>query len=721
MESMNSKLRPDNSISLLILDESPNDTETYVSALRNTGMAVHYKRLDREDKLIEALDRDELDMVLYTCGAGNISPNHAISICNSRRKGIPIIIICPEGQDAEPLLDAMRAGARDVISQGDMEHLQLVVAREHSDLLVRRELELLKARLNESEQRCNILVENSRDAIAYIHEGMYIHANQGYLDMFGYVDMDEIEGLPIMDMIAPQEHQSFKEFLRSLDNSTERSSLETSCQSSEGKTFKAHLEFSPASIDSEPCTQIIIRDQSLDTELEEKILLLANQDTQTGLFNRRYLLDRLSEITANEDINHNRYALHYIQIDSFQTIRASVGVVGSDALIKELANILSDTIDQGDLLSRFGDHTFVILSNKSKVFEAEPFTERVRSIVEGHSFQFEGSSIQPTCSIGISYLTPENNHSQELINQAYNACEAARGEGGNIFFSYNDEEMQQSYGSDTDASENAESPAEPEPEPEVESETIRVGKLIENALEDDRFRLVYQPIVSLQGDTREHYAVLTRLLDENNAEIQPLDFLEHARHLNLMAHVDRWIIRHAMAELVEQRNQGHKTKFFIHVSKSGIQDETLLLWICDCLRELNAKGAWIIFQLRESDIRAHTQSAKRLIEGLKKIRCQIAIDRFGLTSNNELILKNLPVDYVKLDQSLTHGLCQSQEKQDHLGETNRTVQSFNIKSIAMGVEDANSLAVLWTVGINYIQGYFMQKPSESITYDNAMV
>jgi len=716
---MNSKLRPENTISLLILDESPNDTEAYVSALRNTGMAVHYNRIDREDKLIETLDSEELDLVLYTCGAANISPNHAMSICNSRRPGTPVIIIYPEEQDPEPMLDAMRAGARDVVSKGDLEHLQLVVAREYADLQTRRELEQIKNRLNESEERCNTLVENSRDAIAYVHEGMYIHANKGYLDMFGYVEMDDIEGLPIMDMIAPQDHQSFKEFLRSLDNTTEHTTLESNCQSSDGKVFKAQLEFSPASIEGEPCTQIIIRDQSLDTELEEKIQLLATQDTQTGLFNRRYLMERLSEVTSDKDIKHNNYALHYIQIDSFQKIRAAVGVVNSDSLIKEIANILRATIDESDLLSRFGDHTFVILSKKSKLLEAEPFAERIRSAIENHAFQPEDSSTQPTCSIGISYLTSENTLSQELINQAYNACEAACGEGGNIFFSYDDEEMQQHYGSDTDESESTENLTEKEPP--TDDEASRIGQLIEHALENDRFRLVYQPIVSLQGDTREHYAVLIRLLDEDDTEIPPAEFLDHAKHMNLMSKIDRWVIKHSMAELAQQRNQGHKTKFFINISESGIQDESLLLWICDCLRELDAKGAWIIFQLHEADIRAHTQNAKRLIEGLKKIRCQIAVGRFGLTPNNELLLKHMPIDYIKLDQSLTHGLCQSQEKQDRLGEINRTVQSFNIKSIAMGVEDANSLAVLWTVGINYIQGYFMQKPSETITYDSNMV
>ncbi len=716
---MNNKLKPEKTINLLIVDESPNDAEEYVNALRNTGMAVHSKRVAREDNLIDAIDHENLDMILYTSGTANIAPAHMMSLCNKKLPTTPVIIIYPDEQDPEPLLAAMRTGARDVVSKGDVEHLQIVVAREFSNLLVQKELEQTKRRLDESEQRCNILVENSRDAIAYVHEGMYIHANKGYLDMFGYVEMDDIEGLPILDMIAPQEHKRFKEFLRSLDSTSGTSTLDTSCQSSDEKIFKAQLEFSPASVDGEPCTQIIIRDQSLEAELEEKIQLLANQDTQTGLFNRRYLMDELDEITSSTDKNRPHYSLHYIQIDGFQKLRSEAGVISSDNLLKKVAGMLSDIVDEGDLLSRFGDHTFVILSQKAKLLEAEPFAERIRSAIEKQKFQLEDNSINLTCSIGIGYLFSEDKSGQELINQAYNACEAARGEGGNMFLSYNEEEMQQIYGEDSQESEASATIAEEVPKAKIEH--AEIDGIIENALKNDGFRIVYQPIVSLQGDTREHYAVLTRIIGDDGKDIHPGEFIDRAKQINLMSKIDRWVIQHAIQELSEQRGTGHKTKFFISISESGIEDESMLLWICDCLRDSNAKGAWIIFQFHEEDIRAHTQSAKKLIDGLKKIRCQIAVDKFGLTPKNELLLKHLPIDYVKLDQSLTNGLVQSQAKQDKLGEINEAIQQFNMKSIALGVEDANSLAILWTAGVNFIQGYFMQKPSETITYESSPV
>jgi EAL domain-containing protein (putative c-di-GMP-specific phosphodiesterase class I) len=116
-------------------------------------------------------------------------------------------------------------------------------------------------------------------------------------------------------------------------------------------------------------------------------------------------------------------------------------------------------------------------------------------------------------------------------------------------------------------------------------------------------------------------------------------------------------------------------------------------------------------------LRNHIQSAKRLIAGLKKIKCQLAIDQFGTNPKAESLLKHLPVDFVKFDTELVDDLASKQEKQEQLSELNRLALNHDTKTIAMGVEDANSLAVLWTVGVNYIQGYFLQEPSENIAYE----
>jgi diguanylate cyclase (GGDEF)-like protein/PAS domain S-box-containing protein len=692
---------PESAIEFLVIDDSPNATESRISALRNTGMVAHYTRVNKEEELVEALTNPDIDLILYTIDAEAITPKQVIALCRKTAPQVPLIILYTDDQNSKSLIEAMHKGVRDVVLKDDIDHLEIVVNREYDSLQGRRELKRLQSRMQEMEEQCDALVEHSRDAIAYVHEGMYIRANQVYLDMFGYLAMDDIEGMPILDMVSPKDIKAFKKFLRSLDDSKEAATLEIRCQNSEGKEFSAKLETCPASIDSEPCTQIIIRDQSLDKELEQKISVLNKQDSHTGLANRQHFIDSLNEATSKQG-KAKAGSLHYILLDSFQKLRTQIGIGPGDTVLLEIAKILQSNISKTDVLARFGDHTFVILSPKDKPADAEKFAEKLRTAITNHSYSEQlPDKYNITCSIGISYLTSSTEDSQALINQAFNACELIRNEGGNGVASY---------------SESVAASAEPE-QSEEGAEDNETKELIKGALENDRFRLLYQPIVSLQGDTRENYAVLLRLLDEDDEELLPGSFLEQAAQVSLMAEIDRWVIENSIKELAKQRELGHKVKFFINISAAGIADETLLLWICDCLRENNAKGAWLTFQIRDCDLRTNTLGATKLAEGLKKVRCQLAVDQFGLNPKAETTLKHLPVDYIKIDPSFTHGLASSEELQDKLHEINQVAQKHNVKSIAMAVEDANSLAVLWTVGINYIQGHFLQKPSRNITYD----
>ncbi|OOZ35162.1 EAL domain-containing protein [Solemya velesiana gill symbiont] len=694
---MNTAIDADNAIELLIIEESLNTAEAEVNTLRNASLTIHPTNVTDEEGLLDVLEQDH-DLILCSADNPNVSISSALATCKKALPNAPFIVIYMD-QSPDVLLQAMRDGARDVVSADDPDHLQLVVKREFHDLLVRRELESIRDKLRETEQRCTSLIEHSRDAIAYVHDGMHVHANPVYLEMFGHVDLDEIEGLPILDLVSKDDHKRFKKFLRSLENKKDSARIEVKCRNSDDTLFDATMEFSPAAIDGEPCTQIIIRDHSQSKELQQKIALLSSQDVQTGLANRQFFMQNLEQKFDKHKENGGPFSLFYVTIDSFQQVRSSIGVAASDGLLLNIANLLSGIVEGEKLLARFGDHTFTILSEKSNSVDAEPLAELVRTTIEESSFEHNGENIGITASIGIAYLGEETNNSQEFLNHAYQACESARNEGGNRFSLYDVQEMQPSYGEQEDKNE------------------ANVIELIRHALETDRFRLVYQPIVSLQGDTRENYAVLLRLLDNNDEEILPNYFLKYAEESNQMAEIDRWVIRNTIEKLAYERSNGRKINFFVTLSTAALEDEGMLLWVCDCLREQKAKGAWLTFQVKDSDLRSHTQSAKKLIDDLKKIKCQLAVDQFGSNPKGETLLKHLPVDYVKLDPSLMKDLATRQEKQDNLNALNSLALSFKAKTIATGVEDANSLAILWTVGVNYTQGYFLQEPSASISYD----
>lgn len=691
---MNGNPETDRPIRLLVIESSRNEAEAHISTLRNAGLIIHPTVAVDDDALLEIADHEKPELILLTLPETPDKLAATLKLCRAAFPDTPYVLLYKNPEtDSEILLQAMRDGARDVVCSDDPDHLQLVIMRESENLALRNELASTRQKLKEAEILCSTLIDSSQDAIAYIHEGMHMQANPAYLQMFGYVDMDELEGLPILDLIPSRDHQTIKSFLKTLGR--EHAELNIACQNSAGEIFDAKLEFSPATYDGEPCTQLVIRNEAQNKELEQTIELLSNQDAQTGLANRQYFMAKMEQQIATLQETGGGGSLFYIVVDEFREIRVDIGITASDNLLKELAGVLSNNIDKDELLARFGDHSFTILSTKHNPIDVETMAERLRLLVEEYIYQ----QTNVTCSIGVSLLDREITGSQDFINRAYHAYEAARNGGGNSYSCYDAAEMQASYGEDNTGDE------------------ARINELIQHALDNDRFRLVYQPIVSLQGDSREHYAVLTRLLDKNNEEILPDHFIRYAKQGEQMAKVDRWVINKAIEELAEQRKEGKKVNFFISISSAGLEDEGMLLWICDCLRKHSAKGPWITFQIQDKELRNHIQSAKKLIEGLKKIKCQLAIDQFGANPKAETLLKHLPVDFVKFDFELMQDLASSQERQDHLNELNAMAKEHNIKTIAMGVEDANSLAILWTVGVNYIQGYFLQEPSENISYE----
>ena len=680
-------------ISLLVIDPSVNDAEDYINTLRNAGLVIHPKVVTDPESLLDSEENETPDLILLSLPETADGITETSRLCRGVYPEVPCVMLNKNPQtDPALLLQTMRDGARDVVSVDDQEHLQLVVRREAVDLHTRNELREALHKLKEAETRCNTLIASSQDAIAYIHEGMHMQANSAYLEMFGYVSMDDLEGLPILDMVAADNHKQVKTFLKNLGNKD--GELQVTCQNSAGETFRATLAFSAATYDGEPCTQIVIRNDAHSRELEHTIEMLSSQDAQTGLANRQYFMNRMEQKLEQLKADQGSCSLYYIVLDDFADIRARLGILDSDNLLKEVAGILTPLVAKNELLARFGDHSFTLLSDTLGQ-EAEQKAEQLRQRVEDYIYK----EVNITCSLGVALLDQASSGSQDFINSAYNAYEAARNEGGNRISLYDPSEMQPSFGESNTGDE------------------ARINELIEHALENDRFRLVYQPIVSLQGDSREHYAVLTRLLDKNNEEILPDFFIKPAIEGEQMAKVDRWVIGRAIQEIAGQRNEGRKVNFFINLSSTSLQDEGILLWICDCLRKYQAKGAWLTFQVRDRDLRNHIQAAKKLIEGLKKIKCQLAIDQFGSNPKAETLLKHLPVDFVKFDFDLLEDLATDQKKQDRLSELNKLAISLKAKTIAMGVEDANSLAVLWTVGINYIQGYFLQEPSENISYE----
>ncbi|HED18576.1 MAG TPA: EAL domain-containing protein [Gammaproteobacteria bacterium] len=686
----------DYTLRLLIIEETRNDAEALANVLRNAGQASRLTYAESLEDVCAALDAQTPDLILCATGLEGASLTAIAELLQKRQINVSLIAIGESGDEAS-IIDAMRQGASDLCSYDMPEHLQLVVKRELSQAKTSQSADNYEARFHESEKRARMLMESSRDAIAYVHEGMHIFANSSYLEMFGFDNLDEIEGTPIMDMVAPDDHTEFKDFLRNYSkNGEQKGKLETHGLLPDGKTFKANMEFTAASIDGEPCTQIIIRSQAAaSAELEQKLKYLSKQDILTGLFNRQYFMEEL-ELAATDALSGSPpAAMLYLLIDNFKDIKDNLGIGIADMVINDIAGLLRDHTGEHDIAARFGDHSFTILRHDCDPESIQALGEELRQTIENHIADVEGQSITTTCSIGMSVVTESSPSAQEVISRADLACEVARSSGGNKVHLHNPV-VDEKIGKERDQ---------------------QMHTLIKSALEDNQFQLLYQPIVSLQGDESENYEVLLRMLNDEGEYILPTQFLPLAEQTGQITEIDRWVIRNAIRNLAEHRTSGANARFFIKVAAATLLDEGLVQFINDCMKESRLPGDALTFEIAEKHAGQQLKHAKAFVKALQQLHCRTALEHFGAGPNSFQLLKHLPVDFLKIDGSFIHNLASDTDNQAMVKSILDTAKSMNKQCIAEYVQDAHSLAVLWQSGIHFIQGNFLQEPSEALDYD----
>ena len=681
---------------LIIIEESPNDAEAIANLLRSAGYVVRHQYAQDMESLATAMDQHVPDLIVCAEGLEKMGLSDVLATLKEHQLETPVILVGEEANEPQ-VIDALRAGATDLVSFDRPEHLGLVVARERKNLDIRRRLQFFERSYHETERRCRALLDSSRDAIAYVHDGMHIYANQSYLEMFGFDELEEIEGHPIMDMVAPEDHARFKEFLRSYGRSdNQEDELEVECLSAVRGKFNAVMEFAPAAIEGEPCTQIMIRDRMTnDPKLAEKLKYLSKQDMVTGLFNRQYFMEELNVAVNNATSGSGNSTLLYVLIDNFKAVKENVGLAASDLVVKDVADIVREKTGDKGIAARFGDNSFTVLSRGDDVDAATALAESIRHAVEEHIVDVEGRSTTVTCSIGISLVNEAIPSAQEALSRADLACEVARSAGGNRFHLHN-----------------------PITDEQVSKERDEQWKqLLTEALEQDRFRLVYQPIVSLKGDNREKYEVLLRMQDTDGNEVMPRKFLPVAMEQNMMADIDRWVVHKAIQVLAEHRRQGHDTQFFIKISAESLGDPELPLWINEQIKAAHLQGDALVFEIAEKDVGQHLKNAKAFFKAIRALRCMTSLDHFGSASNSFQIFKHVNANFLKINGSLIHNLASDESNQAMVRSIVELAHSMDRECIAEFVEDASSLTVLYQYGVDYIQGYFLQEPQEALNFD----
>ncbi|MFW5824264.1 MAG: EAL domain-containing protein [Marinobacter sp.] len=683
-------------VHLLIMDPSQNDAETLVSLLRNSGRATRAHRVTSEEDLDEAIRTSQWDLFLARDCRNDFIPDDALATIRRLDKDIPFILLT-ESEDRERMLAIMKAGAQDACPADASERLMLIIRRELNNLDERRRRRVLESHLREAEQRCQLLLESSKDAIAYVNDGMHVYANHAYMEFLGYDDLDELMCIPLLDTLAPESQDELRKFMKTFSETREDGmKLNAVARRSDGQDINVTMTLSAATYDGEACVQVVMQPEHNDAELQEKIREISNQDLLTGLCNRQYLMEQLTRAIATAGEKNETGALAYIGIDRFVGFKNELGIAGTDLLLRDFAALLEQLTDDSMVLARISDDAFCILCQPCEEQTLANQCETIRKTVDDHLFDIQGRSAQVTVSIGVAAITENAPRASDLLGRAHVAHGAVRTlpghENGNGVVVYN--------------------PADYEKLDESNSLDA-----ITKALEENRFRLLFQPIINLRGEGEEHYEALVRMLDKDGKEVSPYDFLPPAGPSDMATRIDRWVILQTIKQLSHHRSRGHDTRLFLNVTAETLQDKTFSQWLSVALKAARLPGDSLIFQMREGDANNHLKQARDFSRALHELHCKVALSQFGCALNPFNTLKHVDVDYVKIDGSFTEELQKKDEAREQVREMVQSLQSSGKLTIIPLVENASVLATLWQAGVNYIQGYYLQAPVPEMNYD----
>lgn len=683
----------DTLLRLMIVDDSGEGAETIVSTLRNGGITVRPLRPLDEAELTTMVASQAIDLVLATHGARTLPLDKVLAGIDASGKDIPVVILA-DAVDENLLTSDLKRGVRAIALRGRNEHLLGVVHTEFGNLETRRALRRLEAQLRETERRCDALIASSRDPIAYIHEGMHIRANAAYLDMFGFESFEDVEGLSLLDLMAPQHVADFKALLKRLGKGeAPPPRYELEAANLDGETFPATLEFATATYEGEPCVQVVFRRREFDPELAREVEDLRQRDLTTGLLNRPTFLQLLENGVSQVARGEAPHSLLLIEPDHYQHLLQEIGLDSADEIIASLAGRLESTLGTDDAAARFGEHRFAVLLRGDHARTAT-VAERLRETLASHVITLGDRSASVTASIGGVQIGEKIASLSQVLARASDSIQQALDLGGNRVEIF-----------DPGAVDRAE-------EERIQNWVQR----LRDALQNDGFVLHYQPVVNLQGEPGELYEAYLRF-ESGEELVKPQAFMAIVEEHGLLDAIDRWVATRAIATLAERQRGGRDTRLLIKVSPASFGDGQLLQTIETQLAQHGVPGERLWLETPEAKVFTHLRAAQDFLAGASRLGCRVGLENFGTGLDSFQLVTHFKPAFVKLDRSFVEDLSTSAENQQKVRDIAARTRDNDILTVVDFVSDAATMSFLFTAGVDFVEGHFLAPAGAAMTYD----
>jgi diguanylate cyclase (GGDEF)-like protein/PAS domain S-box-containing protein len=673
-------------VPMIVMTRSQDHVEAINSTLRKAGHPVHCTWLPDARDLGDALTQINPEMLIAFIDELGIDLASIMKVKQQNAPEMPVLI-ARDSVDEAAIAEAMRLGCQDVVTLGNRSRLQAVVSRELRAFRLERALSTTLSSAREYREQLQNFLEGSADAITHVQEGIIVDANRAWLELFGYSENDALTGTPLMDLFEQETHPALKGALVAcLQGKWSGHTLKVQALLTDGSSLPLELTLTRADFENEPAVRIAISAvRKKDRDLEVQLADAVQNDATTQFLQQRYLVAAVRERVMQSMKGGVRLFAH-LKPDRFIDIQHAIGVLASEDFMAQLAELLRSQLANSDLCGRFGGNGFLVMLERGTAKDVETWAENVVKRVNEHVFVSEDKTLSATVTVGLGLLPAANPDVGAAIADAVSATRRGRELGGNQMYMVDK--------ADTDT--------------RVQAYDKIWVKHIKSALMENRFRLVQLPIASLLGEDKGMFDVLVRMLDEQGNEVLPAEFIAAAERNDLMKNIDRWVIGASMSFAANRK----AACIFVRLSKDTLLDKSLLPWVETQLKSLKFEPKRLCMQVTEEYANQYVRQTKELAEQLRKLGFRFALEHFGTGRDPLKLLADIEMNFIKVDGSLMQGLSTNQIQQQRVKGLVEAAKRRGIETVAERVEDANTMAVLWQLGIEFIQGYFVNAPED---------
>ena len=681
--------------SLLFINFSDDEYKLITSSLDNIKLNVSTKASSLQELNTNKENLADIGLVLLKIESHQPS-KPLLHKARGQFNHFPIILI----SDVELTSDEYKQfDLGNILDIRPLQPISLVaksIAREVKSQLCGYSKHLLNSRFKNEKYRFDAFVKHTEDGFALIHDGVYLSTNEAYKRIFNIPDDENIKNTPVLEFNSKNSPPPSKQDIRyntSLESLPDETVLSVLIQARNNESFVTTIYKTNCFVKGQLCSQVLIHNPDAWSHVDKGFTDLRTFDHETGLYNKRFSLEYINKQLKTPKPTG---AVAVILINDFRHIREQNSLNYVDDIIKSLAKQIQSISTKNNIVARHSDAAFTVFSDQAEHTEFLLNCQQLLTDVNNTLFGNDTQYIKLTLSIGVAYIDNRISSSRQLITHADKACDKACSQGGNQIHVYD----------------SISTPLT------VMVDEEKGKQLIQSALEQDRLHLLYQPIVDLSEKNTENYAVLLRILDEKNNHIPPNNFILIAEKTGIIISLDEWVLKSTIEQIREASRQGLKRKFFISLSSVTYRDNHFIDTLISLLKSYNIDASLLVFQINFSDIQTELTSLKRFISVIKnECGCQLAFDQIGFRQVTDEMIREYRVDYLKIDGAFSQNLLHSDESKQIIQNILDVTRRNNVKTIAKSVENANTLALLWNIGVDAVQGYFLQKPADTMHFN----